>query len=91
MPREYRIVVTGTVQGVFFRAKTKNHADQMGIKGTVRNLPSGQVEICVIGTEEEANQLLAAMEKEPRPIAITRVDITNTTIEHSCSDFRILH
>lgn len=91
MPREYRILVSGTVQGVFFRAKTKEHADRLGIKGTVRNLKSGQVEICVVGTEEEANLLLAAMQKEPPPIEISHFDITDSSAEHSCSDFRVIH
>jgi len=91
MPREYRIVVSGTVQGVFFRAKTKEHADRLGIKGTVRNLKSGQVEICVVGTEEEAKLLLAAMEKEPPPIEISLIEMTDSPAKHSCSDFRVIH
>ena len=91
MLREYRIVVAGTVQGVFFRAKTKGHADRLGIKGTVRNLKSGQVEICVVGTEDEAKKLLAAMKSEPYPIEITQAQMSNSPAEHHCSDFRIIH
>lgn len=91
MPHEYRIVVSGTVQGVFFRAKTKDHANRLGIKGTVRNLKSGQVEICVVGTQEEANLLLNAMKDEPPPIEITHFDMTDSPAKHSWSDFRVIH
>ncbi|MBD3747988.1 MAG: acylphosphatase [Sphingobacteriales bacterium] len=38
-----RIIVSGRVQGVFFRASTKAVADQIGIKGIVKNLPDGTV------------------------------------------------
>lgn len=38
-----RIIVSGRVQGVFFRASTKVVADQIGIRGIVKNLPDGTV------------------------------------------------
>lgn len=38
-----RIIVSGRVQGVFFRASTKAVADQIGIRGIVKNLPDGTV------------------------------------------------
>ena len=37
------IIITGKVQGVFFRAMTKAVADQLGVKGTARNSPDGTV------------------------------------------------
>ncbi|HNU41845.1 MAG TPA: acylphosphatase, partial [Cyclobacteriaceae bacterium] len=39
------ILVTGTVQGVYYRASTKQKADELGIKGFVRNQPDGSVYI----------------------------------------------
>lgn len=41
--QNYQIQVFGKVQGVFFRASTKAVADQLGVKGTVKNLPDGSV------------------------------------------------
>lgn len=38
-----QIIVSGKVQGVFYRASTKAVADQIGVKGIVRNLPNGTV------------------------------------------------
>ena len=41
----HKILVSGRVQGVFFRAFTKKTAEEFGINGTVRNLDDGRVEI----------------------------------------------
>jgi len=39
------ITVSGKVQGVYFRLTTKAVADQLGVKGTARNMPDGTVSI----------------------------------------------
>ena len=90
MPHEYRIIVSGIVQGVFFRAKTKEHADLLGIKGTVRNLVSGEVEIRVAATKEKTDQLIAAMEAEPPPIQIDAVKIYELSSEKAYTSFKIV-
>ncbi|MFC1791934.1 acylphosphatase, partial [Gemmatimonadota bacterium] len=46
--RGYRI--TGRVQGVFFRAWTRQKALELGLRGTVRNRFDGSVEACVLGS-----------------------------------------
>jgi len=51
-----RIKVTGRVQGVFFRASTKEKADQLGVKGWVRNEPDGSVLIEAEGEESAINE-----------------------------------
>ncbi|WP_425393034.1 acylphosphatase [Ekhidna sp.] len=47
-----RIRVKGKVQGVFFRASTEEKANQLGLKGWVRNEPDGSVLIEIEGKEE---------------------------------------
>lgn len=51
--KHIKITVTGKVQGVFFRASTKAVADQMGVKGSVKNQKNGTVYI-----EAEATQTI---------------------------------
>ncbi|WP_420576316.1 acylphosphatase [Ekhidna sp.] len=51
-----RIKVTGRVQGVFFRASTKEKADELGVKGWVRNEPDGSVLIEAEGEEFKMNE-----------------------------------
>ncbi len=46
-------LISGRVQGVSFRAWTKSQADRLGIKGWVRNLDDGRVEVLAQGDEEQ--------------------------------------
>ncbi len=48
----YRCVVSGHVQGVYFRAATREQALRFGVTGQVRNLPDGRVEVLACGTPE---------------------------------------
>ena len=52
MRKHFAIKVGGVVQGVFFRASTKKKADELGIKGFVRNEPDGSVYIEAEGEEQ---------------------------------------
>ena len=49
MTKHLDIIIKGNVQGVFFRASTKAVADQLGIKGTVKNEPNVDVSIAAEG------------------------------------------
>ena len=50
MSRCLRCRVTGRVQGVFFRASTREQARRLGLSGHARNLPDGAVEILACGS-----------------------------------------
>jgi acylphosphatase len=52
MKKHFKITVSGKVQGVFFRASTKQMADLLGLKGFVRNEPNQDVYIEVEGVDE---------------------------------------
>lgn len=54
-----RIQVTGKVQGVFFRASTKEKADELSIKGWVRNEPDGSVLIEAEGPDDRMEAFVA--------------------------------
>ncbi len=49
--------ITGRVQGVFFRAETKDRADSLGLTGWVRNCPDSSVEILAQGEEQALREL----------------------------------
>ncbi|MHA1340517.1 MAG: acylphosphatase [Promethearchaeota archaeon] len=59
-------IISGYVQGVFFRATTKKTAKKLNLKGWVRNLPSGQVEILAIGPKKDLEELLEFLKVGPR-------------------------
>ena len=44
-----RFLVSGKVQGVFFRASTRDQARRLGLRGHARNLPDGRVEVVAAG------------------------------------------
>ena len=53
-----RCIVTGRVQGVFFRASTQEKALQFGVKGFARNLPDGSVEVLACGSADQVTALV---------------------------------
>jgi acylphosphatase len=53
-----RLFFTGRVQGVYFRANTKDEALRLGLSGWVRNLPDGRVEAWVEGDRQAVGKLL---------------------------------
>ncbi len=56
--KTYHIIVSGFVQGVFFRENTKKQADKLSIKGTVKNLDTGKVEIFAQGEEKNIKKFV---------------------------------
>ena len=70
------MLVSGIVQGVFFRSATKRKADAAGVKGWVRNLPDGRVEAVFEGEENAVNALVEFCRHGPRGAAVTNVDLT---------------
>ncbi len=61
---ELRVIFRGTVQGVGFRATTKRKADELGLKGFVRNLSDGSVELVAQGKKEAFKTLLQFLHQQ---------------------------
>ena len=70
------IMISGKVQGVFFRATSKAVADQLGIKGIVRNLPDGKVFIEAEGDDFSLEIFLEFCHKGSDRSVVEEVDIT---------------
>ena len=56
-----RVIYTGRVQGVGFRATTRSISRGHDVAGFVRNRPDGSVEVVAIGTDAEVDAFLAAV------------------------------
>jgi len=70
-----RCVVTGRVQGVFFRQSTLEQAEQLGIKGWVRNLDNGNVECIICGENNLLEQMVAWLRQGPPSAKVTHLEI----------------
>jgi acylphosphatase len=66
-----RVVIRGRVQGVFFRAETRERARSLGLRGSVRNMPDGTVEAVFEGERERIESILIWCHRGP---ALARVD-----------------
>ena len=67
--------VTGLVQGVFFRAWTREQADALGVSGWVRNCPDGSVEAQLEGDEAAVEQLVALLRRGPPSAQVEEVAV----------------
>jgi acylphosphatase len=73
--RSVRIVVTGRVQGVGYRAFVARQADNLGLAGWVRNQPDGSVEAFAAGRADRLDAFVAALRRGP---AHSRVEDVRT-------------
>ena len=69
-----RIEVSGRVQGVFFRVSTKEVCEKIGVKGWVKNLPTGSVLIHAEGSDEQLKELIEWCNEGPLLSNVTKVD-----------------
>lgn len=74
-PLARRIVVSGRVQGVFFRATVARAAEAAGAAGWAANRPDGSVEIHAEGSAEAVEAVVAAARKGPRGAEVRDVDV----------------
>lgn len=65
MAQARRLRINGRVQGVFFRAWTREQARALGITGWVRNCPDGSVEALIEGSPNELDRLIEHLRRGP--------------------------
>jgi acylphosphatase len=72
-----RILVSGQVQGVFFRDTARREAERLGISGSARNLDDGRVEIVAEGEDDAVGQLITWARSGPSHADVTDVEVRN--------------
>jgi len=73
MQTRVHALISGTVQGVFYRASTQNEAKKLGLTGYVRNLPSGDVELEAQGDSTDVDTLLEWCRQGPPDAEVARI------------------
>jgi acylphosphatase len=87
--KRVHLFVSGRVQGVFFRASTRDTARHLGLTGWVRNLPDGRVEGLFEGDEEALRHLLEWCRSGPAGAAPEKLEFEWKGYGGEFRDFRI--
>jgi acylphosphatase len=78
MPRtRAHVYVSGNVQGVYFRATTRDEARERGVGGWVRNLDDGRVEAVFEGPEEDVEAMVEFCHEGSEAARVEAVDVTH--------------
>ncbi len=77
------LVIKGKVQGVYFRASARDVANKLAIKGWVKNMPDGNVEVVAEGSKEQLDKFIEWCQHGPKQSQVNEVKIN--TVEANLS------
>jgi acylphosphatase len=83
------LIIKGRVQGVFFRVRAQEVAEELGLSGVVRNRPDGSVELVAEGADEKLSRLRDWAKRGPSEAHVSFVDEISERETGEFSDFRI--
>jgi len=86
---EARVVVTGRVQGVWFRGNTQREAGSVGVRGWVRNLPDRRVEALLQGERRAVEHVIDFMRIGPPGAVVTGIEVSWGPPGERCDGFVI--
>lgn len=89
MKKRVHLLISGKVQGVFFRANTRDQARRLGLSGWVRNLPDGRVEAVAEGEEERLKELIDWCHHGPPGAIVRAVEVRWEDFRGEFSDFEV--
>jgi len=85
------VYVSGKVQGVFFRSKTADLAESLGINGWVRNLSDGRVEALFEGEKEQVEEGIEFCRRGPSGAYVQSIDVRWEDWRGEFRDFKVLY
>ncbi len=87
--KRVQILVSGNVQGIFFRAFVKDRANALGLTGYVKNTVDKKVETIVEGHELKINKLIEACQEGPVGAKIDKVETKTLPYTGEFKEFRV--
>lgn len=87
--RRIHAKVTGRVQGVFYRASTRDVAKALGLTGWVKNMIDGSVELEAQGPEDKVEQLIIWLNEGPPHARVDHVYVTDIPLKEGEDDFEV--
>ena len=89
MNARVHLLVSGNVQGVFYRANTRRVASELGLKGWVRNLQDGRVEIIAEGRKNALDRLIEFCRKGPEGSSVEDIHLEWEKPSNEFSSFEV--
>ena len=89
--KRIHIYISGQVQGVFFRAYTKEKAEKLGLAGWVKNLPNGRVEAVFEGDSDQIDQMIAWCHQGSPGSKVKKVEVVEEIPQLPFSSHRNKH
>lgn len=89
-PQRAHVHISGRVQGVYYRSAATEQARVLGLRGVVRNLPSGEVELIAEGPLAALQQLIAWCRLGPPAARVDKVAVRFDPATDEFPDFRVL-
>jgi len=86
---QVHMVISGRVQGVFFRGAAAQEARALGLSGWVRNLPDGRVAIVAEGGRRNLEMLLAWAHQGPPAARVEEVEVEWSEYEGKLDGFEV--
>jgi acylphosphatase len=83
-------LVSGRVQGVFFRASAQAEADRLGVTGWARNLPDGRVEVLACGDRERLDAFRRWLGQGPSQARVDDVEVDTRPYDASLHRFEVV-
>lgn len=83
------LIISGRVQGVFYRASCQEVAQSYGLKGYVKNLPTGQVEVLAQGEKEKIEKLIIWCKKGPPGASVNNVSVEWEEVKGNFNGFEV--
>ena len=83
------ILISGKVQGVYFRSSAKEKADALQILGWVKNRQDGRVEMVAKGHRESIDEFISWCKQGPRGAVVSDVEVTEEADEIKFERFLI--
>ena len=89
MKSRVHVIISGRVQGVWFRASTRDKAQQLGLTGWVKNTVEGNVEAVFEGKEQQVQQMIDWCHRGPPHARVDNVEVQKKPISQGFEQFSI--
>jgi acylphosphatase len=90
MKTQVHVVISGHVQGVWYRAGTRQKAEELGLTGWVKNTANGNVEAVFEGDESAVHEMIAWCRIGPPLAKVTDVKIIQKRVDEEFTGFTVL-